>query len=464
MKFKYTGMYIQRDWLRLVYRISNATFNIPVAKEVCRAFEDNEIVLSRITTSYEKDLSNTPSFFDSYTQHCSIHDIDELTDDSWDGTFQAEYTCSDSGKKECPVLSLSTRKYGTEISVLYDFSQFKLHFVPDAADDRELSLDEFVKMIKGENSSENCKAFVTAVAMVKSEWYDDAYQLLHKIGRDKEAATLLPRDYRNQLSLEKGIMLREQGKYEEAKASLAKATDLKQTQAEMQETTYRQALHELNQKNYQKAFDLLIEVIEYKDARSLLQNMPLSDVSNENMHKQGQTVLFGRNGDLPIPWIVLEAKNGQSLLLSKYPLWCGPYHDIYEGVSWDQSSLCRKLNTVFRKEAFSFEEMSRILSNEDPINRIFLLSKDNKEYIDGIPVSLIKKEALLFKSLDDGRYRLGPINSWWLKDTKNPGPRACRVLELKEEKRILDEGVKCSYWVRPAIWVRTEKKRTFWGF
>ena len=464
MKFTYKGMYIHRDWLEVIYQMAGASFDVVIAKQICKAFEDDEIGISRITTSYEEDLSDTSSFFDSYTQHCCVERIDELDDHSWDGTFQADFLRHNSSKKEKPVLSISSRKYSSELSILFDNSQYKLPYIPAAADDRELSLDELVESLKGDPNATEDRSFETAVAMVKSEWYDDAYQLLHKIGRDKEAATLLPRDYQQRLAFEKGVMLREKEKYEDAIASFSKATDMKQAKEEIQETVYRQALQRLKQQNYREAFDLLVEVIEYKDARQLLQNAPLSKVNNENMSKRSKVVLFGRNGDLPIPWIVLESKDGQALLLSKHPLWCDSFHDTYVGVEWERSSLCRKLNTVFKKEAFSFEEMSQILPNNDPVNRISLLDKDIQRYVDSISMPFTKNDALIFKSLDNGSHRFSTVNCWWLKNTKDPEPRAYRVLELPDEKRVLDEGVRCPYWVRPVILIRAEKKRTFFGF
>ncbi len=464
MHFKYRGMDIFHDWLEITYRMSNTTFDINCAKEICSAFAEGEAVLSCITTSYEEDLSDTSSFFDSYTRHCSIRNIEDLNKETWDGTFLAEYHRPDCDPREKPVLSLSSRKYSSDISVLYDISQNDLYFVPEPVDDRELSLEELVRAVTGKPDSEERRDFVKAVALAKNKWYDDAYRLLHKIGRDREAATLLPRGYLSHLALQKGIMLREKGQYEEALASFSKAADLKQTEAEVQETVYRLALQELNRRNDHKAFDLLVEIIEYKDARQLLQRPPLSNVNSENMRKQWQTVLFGHNGELPIPWIVMEVQKGQALLLSKYPLWSGPFHNTHEPVAWEKSSLCKALNTVFKQEAFSTEDLSRILPNEDLFNRIFLLNSQRKEVIDSIPFPCVKKDPLLFQSLDNRQHRLSPIDSWWLKDTQASQPNACRVLELKKERRILDGGVMHSYWVRPAIWVRMEKKRSFFGF
>ena len=78
MHFNYRGMDIFHDWLEITYRISNTTFDINCAKEICSAFAEGEAVLSCITTSYEEDLSDTSSFFDSYTRHCSIRNIEDL--------------------------------------------------------------------------------------------------------------------------------------------------------------------------------------------------------------------------------------------------------------------------------------------------------------------------------------------------------------------------------------------------
>lgn len=459
MKFVCTGVYInQNRKLQVDFRISDAQFDVYMAKEICRGFEDDGLILDSINTSYEEDLSGTPSFFDSYTKHHNIHNVCELSDDYWDSYFMADYIHPGSDKKERSIFSITSWYLSSSIFISYDISRYKYCFVPGVADDRELSLGELIGLFKGKSDSDECKSFAMAVAAISNESFDAAYQLLYKNGWNKEATTLLPKSYYNQLALMKGNMLLNQGKYEEAKSSFSKAIDLKEGHEGVQETTYQQAVDELKKGNYHRAFELLVEIVEYKDTYRILCDTQFSRINNSNMRKSSQIVLFGHNGYIPIPWIVLETTNGKSLLLSKYPLWCDSFHDTYTGVDWAHSSLCKKLNRTFPKEAFNFKERLRILANEDPKNRVMLLSCHDKDYIDRIVGPFTKNDAILFESLNDRRKYFEGIDSWWLRDTKNPEPRAYCVLELKNEKRILDEGVKCSYWVRPAIWVRTNKE------
>ena len=114
----------------------------------------------------------------------------------------------------------------------------------------------------------------------------------------------------------------------------------------------------------------------------------------------GGRILYGsyeqdgdpENGAEPIEWIVLDAKGGSALLLSRYELAMRPFHaDWKDGVEWAGSDLRAWLNGEFLAEAFDAEEAEDILVTElenrvDPAyreadgapteDRAFLLSID----------------------------------------------------------------------------------------
>ncbi len=77
--------------------------------------------------------------------------------------------------------------------------------------------------------------------------------------------------------------------------------------------------------------------------------------------KKGCLVEFGayeqdnnlKNGKEPIEWMVLDVKNGEALLLSKYALDVRSYHDETRPASWGASHLRKWLNGVFYEEAFT---------------------------------------------------------------------------------------------------------------
>ena len=68
----------------------------------------------------------------------------------------------------------------------------------------------------------------------------------------------------------------------------------------------------------------------------------------------------------PIEWIVLEIRNGEALLLSKYGLTAKQYHTNLIDITWEECTLRNWLNNDFLKSAFSDKEQSMILyTNSD---------------------------------------------------------------------------------------------------
>ena len=82
----------------------------------------------------------------------------------------------------------------------------------------------------------------------------------------------------------------------------------------------------------------------------------------------GSIVTFGRyeqdgnpeNGPEPIEWIVLDVKDGKSLLISRYALDAVPYHTKSISITWEKCSLRSWLNSDFLRTAFTEEERESI--------------------------------------------------------------------------------------------------------
>ncbi len=82
----------------------------------------------------------------------------------------------------------------------------------------------------------------------------------------------------------------------------------------------------------------------------------------------GAVVTFGAyeqdndvsNGKEPVEWIVLDVRDGRSLVLSKFALDCQKYNSGYTDITWETCSLRTWLNDTFLKDAFSTEEQVRI--------------------------------------------------------------------------------------------------------
>ena len=68
------------------------------------------------------------------------------------------------------------------------------------------------------------------------------------------------------------------------------------------------------------------------------------------------------NGPEEIEWIVLETKDGKSLLISRYVLDSFVYHSEYVPVTWETSTVRVWLNSSFLSAAFSDAEQKAILS------------------------------------------------------------------------------------------------------
>ena len=85
-------------------------------------------------------------------------------------------------------------------------------------------------------------------------------------------------------------------------------------------------------------------------------------------NRVGQVITFGRyeqdnnpdNGPEEIEWIVLDAKDGKNLLLSKYGLDAKAYDDYNRNGTWRNCSLRSWLNSAFMDAAFSDEERAAI--------------------------------------------------------------------------------------------------------
>jgi len=114
----------------------------------------------------------------------------------------------------------------------------------------------------------------------------------------------------------------------------------------------------------------------------------------------------------PIEWIVLSQRDGTALMISRYPV-C---RRAYAGKSgetgcWQDSSLRRWLNTDFLNSAFTPQERSRIIAEDDSV---FLLSREEAdEYF----------EDDIHRVLRD---KNDEVCSWWCRNDDAPDS-ACEV-------------------------------------
>ena len=170
----------------------------------------------------------------------------------------------------------------------------------------------------------------------------------------------------------------------------------------------------------------------------------------------------------PIEWLVLQEKDGQMLLVSRYCLASLPWNKERSDAVWETSDIRHWLNEDFLKTAFSEQEQSAIaltkLNNRDQIgngtpvgadteDRVFLLSS-----IDAL--ALLYGEGYRVKptphAVSQGVY-VNPIGdcAWWL---RSPGkiPTSPSYFNSHGDIGTRNHEVQETIiGVRPALWVST---------
>ena len=105
----------------------------------------------------------------------------------------------------------------------------------------------------------------------------------------------------------------------------------------------------------------------------------------------GDTILYGfyeqdnnlKNGTEEIEWEVLAKEDDGILVISKYILDAKPYHEVKEGVNWDECTLRYWLNEEFLNTAFCPQIQERILLSEVMMD---LFKIESNSYIGEVPV------------------------------------------------------------------------------
>ena len=182
------------------------------------------------------------------------------------------------------------------------------------------------------------------------------------------------------------------------------------------------------------------------------------------------------DGPEEIEWIVLDVKEGKSLLLSQYALDAQPYHTEYKDITWAACTLRAWLNEEFLSAAFSPEELAAIpevlLDNgpsqgggytteggEDTLDRVFLLSyADADRYFgDDMARRCLPTEYAVARGAylsDSNRLEGKPCCLWWLRSPGNQQHRASAVYSGGGLNYTY--ATKAGGCVRPAVWLDPE--------
>ena len=187
----------------------------------------------------------------------------------------------------------------------------------------------------------------------------------------------------------------------------------------------------------------------FADTDSIFQARQQLEIQHLNSAEIGSMVQFGKyeqdgfphNGPETISWIVLDKREGQILLLSRYGLEYAKYNDVNDNTLWDNCTLRSWLNNEFLKGSFTEEEKNLIALTEVEVERepeslyvedmVFLLSKD--EFEKYFKDNYVKSNKNTYE-----------VDEWWLRSP------AGGYVKKGETTQI---GLLALNLVRPAIWV-----------
>lgn len=227
------------------------------------------------------------------------------------------------------------------------------------------------------------------------------------------------------------------------------------------------------------------------------------------LYKVGDEITMGMyeqdndtsNGAEPIEWIVLDTKEEQVLLLSKYVL-CSELYEYYhkEPQGWVKSTIYQWLNNDFFNSAFTDEEKRKIIFTKQDGNNIgsvFFLSFDEavkyfnmtyitektmsgssyksyysqealavptpyaiEDYIDEVEMTQERYDRLVNKGIIYDESVIGNVYvSWWLRTNADNSAYSAHVIfqdgNLNDNQSPANRVTCNDIGVRPAMWVST---------
>lgn len=192
----------------------------------------------------------------------------------------------------------------------------------------------------------------------------------------------------------------------------------------------------------------------------------------------GDIVTFGtyeqdnnrQDGAEDIQWIVIDQRDDQIMLISKYCLDSKPYHNALEPISWEYCSLRKWLNEDFFDTAFTKEEQDCIMAvtNENPeheraqtssgrstIDRVFILSREESQELFTTYAS--RKAAPTNYAVARGAYKNknNLMGWWWLRTTSYMLDHVTYVTSGGDVSSSGREVTRQDAGVRPVIWLNT---------
>ena len=181
----------------------------------------------------------------------------------------------------------------------------------------------------------------------------------------------------------------------------------------------------------------------------------------------GDYVLFGsyeqdnnyKNGKEPIEWLVLDEEDSRYLLITSEVIDEACYNNVWEPTAWKDSSLRKWLNSSFLEEAFSEEQLSRLVNKKHAnadgdatSDRVFIM--DREELEDYFDSNNARTAGATPYAEAQGVYEYSNNNCWWWVREAGADPHYAKYVNC--EGAILEYGMLVfnnAFGVRPAIWV-----------
>lgn len=229
---------------------------------------------------------------------------------------------------------------------------------------------------------------------------------------------------------------------------------------------YNSAIQMLESGQYQEAYDLFYKLGNYKDSKKQMDNTKIemdnaiieTQISNLKNINVGDVIKFGIYGDEDIEWQVLDKKDNEIFVITKYIY----SYEQYGGCDWKNSSIREKLNSddvvfYFNKDAKAMIQTTNVIykdengAEKNTADKLFLLSVD--EY------------NKYFKNPSEAKFTPAKNNTgyhpscWMLRSPTSGLLRKVECVsgvdgEVFNSIDICDDDY---VGVRPAMWINLEK-------
>ncbi len=228
---------------------------------------------------------------------------------------------------------------------------------------------------------------------------------------------------------------------------------------------YNSAIQMLESGQYQEAYDLFCELGDYKDSEKQMDNAKIeSQISNLKNINVGNVINFGIYNHEDIEWQVLDKKDNEIFVITKYIY---IYHD-YGGCDWKDSYIREYLNSdngfcrlAFNEDTKAMIQTTNVIykdengTEKNTADKLFILSVDeyNKYFKDPS-----EAKCTPAKNIIGGHYADDSPVCWMLRSPTSGLLREVECVSVYGEvfnsiDICDDDGV----GVRPAMWINLEK-------